>query len=250
MKDTRYERGVKYAMENGTQMSNGVWWVPAAPGNYTVGNRDKGQINAVVIHTAEGWSAGAKTFRKGGRKASAHYGVERNGLITQMVADKDIAWHAGSGLNTQSIGIEHAGYAKASRNQQRGERGWPRVQLRASAKLVARLARQYRIPVNRRYIVGHNQAGACKGTPSAMPGRPTLGPVLNSRGQRGGGKGCHYDPGVDFPWGRFMMLVKWYRYRPWILGLGGLTIAALVVTARRRGQRRIAGWESIAAGRD
>lgn len=41
------------------------------------------------------------------REASAHYQVESDGTIGQLVRDKDIAWHAGN-ANSTSIGIEHA----------------------------------------------------------------------------------------------------------------------------------------------
>lgn len=43
------------------------------------------------------------------RKASAHYQVQSDGVIGQLVWDRDTAWHAGNGAaNRRSIGIEHA----------------------------------------------------------------------------------------------------------------------------------------------
>lgn len=43
------------------------------------------------------------------RQASAHYQVDANGRIGQLVHDKDTAWHAGNwNANLTSIGIEHA----------------------------------------------------------------------------------------------------------------------------------------------
>lgn len=243
--NTNYQRGIDYARQNGTRLPSGVWWVPAHPSNYTASNRGRDRINAIVIHSTEGWGGGSQVFAKEGRKASAHYGIERNGMVTQMVADKDVAWHAGSGVNSQSIGIEHAGFAKASRN----DAGWPAPLLRSSAKLVAKLARKYRIPPNRRHIFGHSESGGCKGLPSATPGNPVPGYVMNSAGERGGGFSCHYDPGIAFPWNRYMALVRWYYYRPFILAAGGL--AALVFVARsgrRRARRRETGWQQIAEG--
>ena len=41
------------------------------------------------------------------REASAHYQVQKDGVIGQLVWDRDTAWHAGS-VNKESIGIEHA----------------------------------------------------------------------------------------------------------------------------------------------
>jgi hypothetical protein len=42
------------------------------------------------------------------REASAHYQVDANGRIGQLVHDYDTAWHAGATANRDSIGIEHA----------------------------------------------------------------------------------------------------------------------------------------------
>lgn len=43
------------------------------------------------------------------RQASAHYQVQSDGLIGQLVWDRDTAWHAGNwDANLRSIGIEHA----------------------------------------------------------------------------------------------------------------------------------------------
>lgn len=43
------------------------------------------------------------------RQASAHYQVDANGRIGQLVHDRDTAWHAANGeANRTSIGIEHA----------------------------------------------------------------------------------------------------------------------------------------------
>lgn len=43
------------------------------------------------------------------RAASAHYQVESNGTVGQLVWDRDTAWHAGNfDQNQRSIGIEHA----------------------------------------------------------------------------------------------------------------------------------------------
>lgn len=43
------------------------------------------------------------------RAASAHYQVQSDGLVGQLVWDRDTAWHAGNwDANCRSIGIEHA----------------------------------------------------------------------------------------------------------------------------------------------
>lgn len=74
--------------------------------HYTAGRRAR--IRAIVLHhnagnlTTEGCYSAWQT-----RKASAHYQVEADGTIGQLVHDRDTAWHAGP-ANSYTIGIEHA----------------------------------------------------------------------------------------------------------------------------------------------
>lgn len=87
--------------------------------HYTKGRAGR-KIKHVVIHhnagnlTVEGcWNVWQT------REASAHYQVEKNGRIGQLVWDSDTAWHAGNlAENYQSIGIEHANSGGAAQ-------GWP-----------------------------------------------------------------------------------------------------------------------------
>ena len=52
------------------------------------------------------------------REASAHYQVEADGVIGQLVWDGDTAWHAANtDINARSIGIEHANISGPSRWQ-------------------------------------------------------------------------------------------------------------------------------------
>ena len=80
--------------------------------NHTKGNNN---IKYIVIHDTGNYmdsdEGNAKYFSEDGRKASAHYFVDDNS-ITQVVEDKDQAWHCGDGKgiyginNHNSIGIE------------------------------------------------------------------------------------------------------------------------------------------------
>lgn len=69
-----------------------------------------GTINKIVLHH----NAGNLTIQGcynvwQDREASAHYQVQSDGRIGQLVWDKDTAWHAGNfDANSTSIGIEHA----------------------------------------------------------------------------------------------------------------------------------------------
>jgi N-acetylmuramoyl-L-alanine amidase len=77
--------------------------------------RGYGRPNSLILHytgmpTGE---AALKALTNPGSEVSAHYLVWEDGLIDQLVAERDRAWHAGKGswkgesdLNSASIGIE------------------------------------------------------------------------------------------------------------------------------------------------
>src|ERR1039458_1828368 len=84
-------------------------------------------------------------------QVSAHYVVDKNGDIYQMVRDDRSAWHA-KAINSRSIGIEHVGTAD---DRLTG------AQSRASAQLVRWLAAQYGIPAAN--VLGHRFAPCNEG---------------------------------------------------------------------------------------
>ena len=116
--------------------------------------RNGRRIDKVVIHhnagvnqtTEDVW----RTWQT--RVASAHYQVERDGTIGQLVRDIDTAYHCGGGQNTSSIGIEHANVGGAAA-------GWPisSATLEAGAHLVAALCLRYGLgrPTWQRNVFGH-----------------------------------------------------------------------------------------------
>jgi N-acetylmuramoyl-L-alanine amidase len=72
-------------------------------------SRNGVKIKNIVLHCTEGSTAqGAinEFLNPSGRRVSAHYIVDRNGDIYQMVDDADVANHC-KGANQNSIGIEH-----------------------------------------------------------------------------------------------------------------------------------------------
>ena len=83
-------------------------WDPAPECNWE--ERTK-QVSAVVIHYTEGSYAGCISwFKNCDAEVSAHYVIRSaDGQITQMVLEKDKAWHARS-ANGYTIGIEHEAY--------------------------------------------------------------------------------------------------------------------------------------------
>ncbi|GAB3153407.1 hypothetical protein GCM10027290_46120 [Micromonospora sonneratiae] len=151
-------------------------WVPANSANYTASSRESSYpINYIVIHTMQGTYAGSISwFQNAAAGTSAHYLLRSSdGAVTQMVRDKDIAWHAGNWTyNTQSIGIEHEGYINNA--------SWyTDAMYRSSAALTKYLCEKYGIPKTRSNIIGHNQ----------VPGA------------------THTDPGPNWNWTYYMQLI-------------------------------------------
>jgi hypothetical protein len=159
----------------------GATWVPADPSNYTVANRPHDYpVNMIVIHDIEGSDADAiQLFQTPGFAASAHYVVGYGGNITQMVREKDIAWHAGNwDYNTRAIGIEHAGFA--------GQNLYTTAEYDASAHLAAWICEQWGVPMDRNHVIGHYQV--------PDPNNPGLY----------GGSDHHTDPGPYWDWTYYM----------------------------------------------
>ena len=83
-------------------------WDPAPECNWEARTKE---VSAVVIHYTEGSYAGCISwFKNCESSVSAHYVIRSaDGQITQMVLEKDKAWHARS-ANGYTIGIEHEAY--------------------------------------------------------------------------------------------------------------------------------------------
>ena len=154
----------------------GANWNPAASCNtpYCLYPRIVGDIDMVVIHTAEGSYAGTISwFQNCDAGVSAHYVVSEAGSITQMVAEEYVGWHI-SACNGHSLGIEHEGYAADS---------WhPDAMYQASAALTADILADWSIPVDRDHIVGHNEVQSLCST-------------------------NHWDPGPGWDWNYYMSLI-------------------------------------------
>ncbi|MER7909747.1 N-acetylmuramoyl-L-alanine amidase [Streptomyces sp. NPDC096068] len=129
---------------------------PGGARNYTLGDRpNQGlDIRQIVIHDTEGpyqGSLDALTNPKGA--GSAHYLIRaQDGQVTQMLENKQLAWHAGNWThNMHSVGVEHEGYAIK-------EGSWyTEPQYRSSAELVKFLAQKYGVPIDREHIIGHDE---------------------------------------------------------------------------------------------
>ena len=83
--------------------------------NHSTNKRSKKNIKFIIIHYTGMQSEieSIKRLKNVRSKVSCHYFINRKGLITQMVKDNYVAWHAGKSkwknfknLNKNSIGIE------------------------------------------------------------------------------------------------------------------------------------------------
>ncbi|MCK2215560.1 N-acetylmuramoyl-L-alanine amidase [Actinomadura sp. ATCC 31491] len=152
----------------------GATWVAASSSNYAVSSRPASDaIDRIVIHVTQGSYAGTISwFQNPSAGVSAHYVVRSSdGAITQMVREKDRAWHAGD-YNRRSVGIEHEGYVS--------DASWfTDAMYRSSAALTRNIADRYGIPKDRSHIIGHNE----------VPGA------------------THTDPGSNWNWSTYMQYV-------------------------------------------
>lgn len=149
-------------------------WNPAYSGNYLTSNRPTSSaISYVIIHTTQGSYAGTISwFKNASSNVSAHYVIRSSdGQITQMVREKDIAYHVRS-YNTSSIGLEHEGFVD-------NPSWYTDAMYNASAALTRNICLKYGLPMTRSVIKGHNE----------MPGND------------------HTDPGPNWNWTRYMQLV-------------------------------------------
>ncbi len=143
--------------------------------------QNDGTITHVVIHDIEGTAVAAiNTFEDPTSNDSAHYIVDSDGTVYQMVREKDVAFQAGNlWFNQHSIGIEHAGFAAT------GYQWYNATEYLASANLTAYLLNKYHIPLEHNHIVGHGTV------PS-----PNLANTPN-----------HVDPGPYWLWDYYLRLV-------------------------------------------
>ncbi len=123
--------------------------------HYQAGEADR--IRMIVLHATAGRYPGDYGWlRQGGSSAapvSIHYYIDKKGTISQMVADHDIAWHAGRstwridgeeinynvGCNPISLGIE-------LENLNNGSDVYPEAQYTAALWLTRQLVERYGVP--------------------------------------------------------------------------------------------------------
>ncbi|MCL6673297.1 N-acetylmuramoyl-L-alanine amidase [Streptomyces panaciradicis] len=168
--------GVEKPRVAGAVDFQGARWIAASPGNFRRADRpDDYAIDRVVVHVTQGGYASAvKVFQDPAHQAAAHYIVRRDGGITQMIRELDVAYHAGNRqYNERSVGIEHEGFVERRSS-------FTDAMYASSARLTAGICGRYGIPVDREHIIGHVE----------VPGTD------------------HTDPGPYWDWDRYIGLVR------------------------------------------
>ena len=121
-------------------------------------NRDMGLLDAIIIHYTGMQSAQSALNYLCNKKSkvSAHYFINEEGKLWQIVEDKNIAWHPGvskwldrKNLNETSIGIE-----LENPGHQHGYKEFTFDQYEILEKLINSLINKYNIKIDR--ILGHS----------------------------------------------------------------------------------------------
>lgn len=121
-------------------------------------------IDTIVLHhTASNDGKGDLAWMRNPKsQVSAHYMLDRDGKIYQLVNDQKRAWHAGAGelhgvptdVNGRSIGIEIV-------NDGSGKTPFTDAQYKSLTQLVGYLKQEYKVPMNN--ILGHKDVAVPKG---------------------------------------------------------------------------------------
>ena len=155
--------------------------------NYTNKIRKIIDIKFVVIHYTGMQSEieSLKRLKSIKSKVSCHYFINSKGVITQMVLDKKVAWHAGksrwknfTNLNKNSIGIE-----LVNKGHEFGYQNFSNLQIKSLIDLCRALKKTYRI--KKENFLGHSD----------------IAPLRK------------LDPGEKFPWKKLSKynLGVWYK---------------------------------------
>ena len=165
--------------------------------NYQKANRP--EVKWIIIHSAEAVEASttaenvARWFGSGvnAPMASAHFCLDDDSIV-QCVKEEDVAYHAKS-ANKYGIGLEHAGFAKQTRDQWLDS--FSTRMLKRSAKLTASICKRWNIPaiyVDRNDLkLGHKGISTHNECTFAF--------------ENGSG---HSDPGASFPMDLYIQWVQ------------------------------------------
>ncbi|WP_406409103.1 N-acetylmuramoyl-L-alanine amidase [Streptomyces halstedii] len=168
--------GVGRPREPGELDYAGARWIAASEANWRRADRpDDYAVDRVIIHVTQGsYASAVRVFQDPSHRAASHYIVGKDGRVTQMIRELDVAYHAGNrSFNERSVGIEHEGFVDRPQD-------FTREMYESSARLTASICARHGIPVDREHVIGHVE----------VPGTD------------------HTDPGPHWDWKRYMRLVR------------------------------------------
>lgn len=123
------------------------------------GERERGAKPSMIVLHYTGMATAREALERlcnPETQVSAHYFIDEDGKVKQLVADKYRAWHAGKSswrgeadINSHSIGIEIV-----NPGHEFGYREFPAKQIAALEKLCKKLMKKYDIPAAR--VLGHS----------------------------------------------------------------------------------------------
>ncbi|WP_207515451.1 N-acetylmuramoyl-L-alanine amidase [Longitalea luteola] len=165
-------------------------WDQANTGNFTVGRGGVVPTN-ITIHTTQGSYAGTISwFNNASAKVSAHYVIRSSdGQITQMVLEKDRAWHVYNN-NSYTFGIEHEGFVD------QGTTWYTNAMYNSSAALVRDICADWNI----------DRTKCFRGPASA--GVVVLPREVRIKGHQHYPDNNHTDPGRYWDWVKYANLIN------------------------------------------
>ena len=173
-------------------------WNPAPECNFS--ERTK-EVSAVVIHYTEGSYAGCISwFKNCDAQVSAHYVIRSvDGQVTQMVLERDKAWHART-ANGYTIGIEHEAYGNV----------WEfftEEMYQSSANLVRSICSRHEpIDGHRTFYRDTLDNGSCLN--NGLHSLGDEGACIKIRGHQHYPDQSHTDPGPYWDWNHYYKLIN------------------------------------------
>jgi len=148
--------------------------------SYPSPNLSKRPINikpeVIVLHCTDGkYPTDLEWLTNRISKVSSHYFIAPNGQIFQLVDEKNSAWSQGvvksptSAIVRERFVSNPNSYCISIENSKKIGEVWVKSQYDSLVLLVKQIAKENKIPLNRRHIIGHNEIRNDKECPSRDP---------------------------------------------------------------------------------
>jgi len=137
--------------------------------NFTPKNPGR-EITCVIIHATatENKESPLDWLCNKYSKVSAHYLIDKQGMVYNLVDEQNLAWHAGNLVCKGEAHITKCSMGIELVNENDGHHEYPRPQLEVCADLVADICKEHKINANN--VIGHADiAPGCKTDPDGFP---------------------------------------------------------------------------------